>query len=233
MTRSLFDYRLLATDYDGTLAGDGRVAGPVLDGLRRLRAAGRHVVLVTGRELVELTTVCPHLDLFDRVVAENGAVLFRPATAETVTLAAPPDARLLDWLRSDGVEPLVVGRVIVATRTPHDRTVAAAIDRFGLPLRITYNKGAVMVLPTGVDKASGLRHALAELRVSAADAIGIGDAENDEPFLDVCGLSAAVANAVDSFKHRAHLVTAAPAGEGVLEVIHAMLAAPSTTSPSV
>ena len=223
MSRSSLDYQVLATDYDGTLTDNGAVAPAVLDGLRRLKETGRTVVLVTGRELGELLEICPDIDLFDRVVAENGGVLYRPATADVVALADSPDMRFVDRLRRERIEPLCVGRVIVATRVPHDREVVAAIDELGLALDVSYNKGAVMVLPSGINKASGLRRALEDLDVPAAATIGIGDAENDEPFVGVCGWSVAVANAVPSFRERADMVTRASAGEGVLELIQAMI----------
>jgi HAD superfamily hydrolase (TIGR01484 family) len=73
-------YRALATDYDGTLAHHGRVDGPTVEALGRLRASGRRLILVTGRELDELLGVFPHVELFDQVVAENGGLLYCPAT---------------------------------------------------------------------------------------------------------------------------------------------------------
>jgi HAD superfamily hydrolase (TIGR01484 family) len=224
MTSHPLRYHVLATDYDGTLADDGSVAPDVLDGLRRFKASGRRLVLVTGRELDDLAGVFPDLDVFDRIVAENGGVLYRPATGDTLTLGAPPHDAFVERLRDDGVTPLSVGRVIVATRTPYDTLVARAIENLGLDLDITYNKGAVMVLPSGIDKASGLRQALDDLQVSGAATVGIGDAENDEALLNVCRHCVAVANAVPTWRARAHAVTAAPAGEGVLELIDALLA---------
>lgn len=223
MSEPASDFQILATDYDGTLTDNGHVAPAVLDGLRRFKASGRRLVLVTGRELGELLDLLPEIGIFDRVVAENGGVLFKPDTEDVVALADPPDVRFVDRLRHQRITPLRVGRVIVATRTPHDREVSLAIRELGLSLDIAYNKGAVMVLPAGVNKASGLRHALDDLDVSPLRAIGVGDAENDEPFLGVCGCSVAVANAVDSFKSRADLITTAPAGEGVLELIETLL----------
>jgi len=78
-------YVALACDYDGTLASDGRVAEPTLEALRRLRASGRKLVLVTGRELEELISVFPDLDLFEWVVAANGALLYEPSTRTETT----------------------------------------------------------------------------------------------------------------------------------------------------
>ncbi len=85
-------YLVLATDYDGTLATDGRVSDDIWDAVRRLRASGRKVFLVTGRELDDLKTVCSHLELFDTIVAENGGLLYYPGRREEKILApAPPE----------------------------------------------------------------------------------------------------------------------------------------------
>ena len=73
-------YLALATDYDGTLAIDGVARDQTLAALLRLRRSGRRAILVTGRQLDDLQRVCPRLELFDRVVAENGALLYRPQT---------------------------------------------------------------------------------------------------------------------------------------------------------
>ena len=50
-----------------------------------------------------------------------------------------------------------------------------AIRELGLELQIIFNKGAVMVLPAGVSKASGLEAALALLKLSPHNLVGIGD----------------------------------------------------------
>ena len=83
-------YHALACDYDGTLAHDGRVEAPTLAALQRLRATGRKLILVTGRELDELLAIFPETNLFDSVVAENGAVLYRPPSREVKLLASAP-----------------------------------------------------------------------------------------------------------------------------------------------
>src|SRR5512140_139672 len=80
----------LATDYDETLADDGRVAPPTLAALRALAATGRRLLLVTGRELADLRRVFPEAgELFDAVVAENGAVLWLPKAREERLLGEP------------------------------------------------------------------------------------------------------------------------------------------------
>src|SRR5688500_11038730 len=124
-------YQALATDFDGTIAHDGMVDGPTLDALDRLRAAGRKLILVTGRALIELLAVCPYCGRFDRIVAENGAILYRPATGEQRLIAPEPPPAFVDELRRRGV-PISVGRSIVATVEPHEHQVLAAIRDLGI-----------------------------------------------------------------------------------------------------
>lgn len=214
----------LATDYDGTLAEQGRVDGPTIAGLERFRASGRVLILVTGRELAELLAVFPRIDLFDRVVAENGAHLYRPADRSERLLADRPPDSFVETLKARGVAPISVGRVVVATWVPHDATASAVIRESGLDLDVILNKRAVMILPTGVNKATGLNHALGELGINDRDVAGVGDAENDQAFLAACGLSAAVSNALPTLKERADFVTNAGHGAGVVELIDAILA---------
>src|SRR5262249_43303622 len=138
-------------------------------------------------------------------------------------LTAPPPAMFVKALSERGVEPLFCGRIIVATREPHAPVVLQTIRDLGLDLEVTFNKGAVMVLPSGVNKASGLAAALAELGISPDAAVGVGDAENDHALLAACGLGVAVANAVPALKEHADLVTRGPRGAGVVELIDQML----------
>ena len=217
-------YLALATDYDGTIADDGVVDKSTLAALERLRGGARRLILVTGRDLADLQRVMPRLDLFDLVVAENGALLYDPANHEELALGDAPPPAFVERLRDLGVMPLWLGRVIVATCEANEGKVRTAIHDLGLSLEITSNKGAVMVLPAGVSKASGLRGALARLGLSPPDCIGVGDAENDLAFLDVCGLPVAVANALPSVKQRAAFVTTGMRGAGVAELIDQLLA---------
>jgi hydroxymethylpyrimidine pyrophosphatase-like HAD family hydrolase len=144
-------YVALATDYDGTVAHDGVVDEPTLVALERLRGANRRLILVTGRELPDLQRVMPRLDLSDLVVAENGALLYRPETREEPPLAEPPPPRFAERLRELGVDPLSVGRVIVASWEPNEGRALQAIRELGLEQQIIFNKGAVMVLPPGIN----------------------------------------------------------------------------------
>jgi hydroxymethylpyrimidine pyrophosphatase-like HAD family hydrolase len=215
-------YLALATDYDGTIAHDGIVDDATLDALRRVRESGRKLIMVSGRELEDLLATFTHIDLFDRAVLENGALLYHPATKESRQIAPPPPPQLVDTLTARGV-PLSVGRSILATVVPHEHAVLAAIRELGVEWHVIFNKGSVMALPSGVNKATGLQPALDELGLPAERVVGVGDAENDHAFLRLCGLSVAVANALPAVKDTADVVTAGARGAGVAELIDRLL----------
>ena len=185
----------LATDYDGTLAHDGRVNNSTVAGLNRLLASGRRLILVTGRELHELAATFDQLDLFEQVVAENGALLYTPSTKSQRILAPSPSEEFVRALLNKHV-PLSAGRAIVATWKPYETVVLETIRDLGLDSQVIFNKDAVMVLPAGINKATGLQAALAELGLSPRNVVGVGDAENDQAFLRICGCAVAVANAL-------------------------------------
>jgi HAD superfamily hydrolase (TIGR01484 family) len=216
-------YLILATDYDGTLATDGKVSEATLEALKRLQKSGRKLILVTGRELDDLCQVFPEINLFDYVVAENGAVLYFPSTYEELLLGTLPPESFVQTLRSRNVNPLSVGKVIIATWEPHQTEILNVIRELGLDLQVIFNKGAVMVLPAGVNKASGLSDALSRMSLSVHNTVAIGDAENDLAFLKICEYSVAVANALPSVKSEVDCVTKGSRGDGVIELIDQLL----------
>ena len=220
---SLLNCCALACDYDGTLASDGIVSQTTIAALRRLKAASWRLLLVTGRELGELCQLFPQADMFERIIAENGALLYRPLTLDCRLLAEKPPEHFVEALRTRGVQPIRAGKVIVATREPQEAKVLEVIRELGLELQIIFNKGAVMILPTGVNKASGLAAALEELQLGASQVAAIGDAENDHALLHLCGFPAAVANAVPTLKEEAVWVSQSPNGRGVVELIEEIL----------
>lgn len=216
-------YLALATDYDGTLASDGRASEKSVAALRSVRASERKLLLVTGRHLPDLKSVFPHLELFDRVVAENGALLYRPESREELLLCEPPNPHFTELLEKRKI-PISIGRGVVATSEPHQDAVLSAIHDLGLDLQVIFNKGAVMVLPSGVNKATGMKIALDELGIAPERVVGVGDAENDHAFLAACGFGVAVANALPSLKERADFVTTGANGRGTVELIEELLA---------
>ena len=218
------DVLALASDYDETLACQGRVDPPTWNALVQFKASGRKLILVTGRELDDLLKVCGNLDVFDAVVVENGAVLYLPSNRRSINLAGSPPVGFVEILRQRGVHPLSVGRSIVATVRSQYEPLAQAIRELGLDMQVVFNRASLMALPSGVNKRTGLQAALQQLRVAADRVVGIGDAENDEAFLSMCGLYAAVANALPPLKQAADIITRHECGAGVVEIIEKIMA---------
>ncbi len=215
--------RALAVDYDGTLAWHGEVDELTLEALVRAKNAGLKLMMVTGREVHELVHVFPGHVVFDLIVGENGALLYEPKQKSVELLAPKPPERFFAMLQARGVKPISQGRVVVATWEPHQHTVLRTIHDLGLELDIIFNKGAVMVLPSGVNKATGLVAAAKRLRLEPSQVAGAGDAENDHSFAQACGYFAAVANAIPSLKERADWVTPSDHGAGVAELIERIM----------
>jgi hydroxymethylpyrimidine pyrophosphatase-like HAD family hydrolase len=216
-------YAALATDYDDTLACEGRVDASTIAALERARAAGLRLLMVTGRVLPDLFATFPQYPLFHHIVGENGAVSYEPSTGAQRRLAEAPPAVLLDALARANV-PVFVGESIVATYEAYHDAVREAIRDLDLDWHVIFNKGSVMALPANVTKATGLAHALEALGLTSAEIVGIGDAENDEAFLQACGVGVAVSNALPSLKDLADFVTAGARGAGVTELIDRLIA---------
>jgi len=211
-------YHVFATDYDGTIATHSKVSAETIAMLQKLKATHRVLVLVTGRELNDLEKVFPEYKVFDYIVAENGALIHYTANGKEELLGQKPPQSFVEVLHRKGVAPLSVGKVIVATWEPHEKAVLEAIKESGLEHQVIFNKGAVMILPPGVNKATGLQALLKMLCLSIHNTVAVGDAENDSAMLQVAEYAVAVNNALPSLKTIADYTTGAPNGEGVQEL---------------
>jgi hydroxymethylpyrimidine pyrophosphatase-like HAD family hydrolase len=210
---------VLACDYDGTIADGGQLTPDTVAMLARVRESGRKLFLVTGRMLDDLRSVCPDVDrIFDLVVAENGGLLYLPEQREVRRLGDEPEPRLLEALRRRSVR-FDVGAAILATDAVYAEPALAAIRETGVERSLVFNKGALMLLPGGVTKGTGLAAALDLCSLSAHNLAGIGDAENDHAFLSMCECAVAVADAIPALRERADVVMSAPGHLGAIEFI--------------
>ncbi len=214
-------FRAVATDLDGTLAYHDEVDPEVIEALREIRTRGIRTVLVTGRILAELRQVFPTLeDEFDLVVAENGGVLSGPTGVRP--LSSPVDPDLAQALTRRDV-PIRVGRVLLACGAGCEEAVAEEVRRSGYELQLVRNRGALMVLPPGVNKGTGVMEALGDLGISRHSTVALGDAENDHSLLAACELAVAVADAVFPLQQHADVVLEKAGAEGVTEFLRGSL----------
>jgi hydroxymethylpyrimidine pyrophosphatase-like HAD family hydrolase len=217
-------YLALALDYDGTAATDGRLSETAALAIERVRTSGRRVILVTARRIAELRRICSNMASFDLVAAENGAVLYDPHTREEIALATALPPGFVARLQARGVAPIETGTVLVATHATNCGVVLEVIRELGLEVQLIFNRDAVMALPPGINKATGLEAAVRRLGMSRHEVVGIGDAENDHSLLQYCECGVAVANAVASLQQAAAFVTRSNSGAGVAELADELIA---------
>jgi hydroxymethylpyrimidine pyrophosphatase-like HAD family hydrolase/CheY-like chemotaxis protein len=210
--------KVLDFDLDGTLSDSGEVDREAWEMLRMAKIAGLSIVLVTGRPLDSFAAEGPYAEVCEAIVVEDGAVVYFPRR-DLVTL---PFGRLAPAVlqRLEALDvPLERGRANVATRVPHDEAVLEALREVGGGAVVEYNRGAVMVLPPGAAKGTGLRHALHELGYSARNVVACGDAENDRSLFQMVELGAAVANALPDTRALADVVVPEAHGAGARSLI--------------
>lgn len=183
-------FRVLALDFDGTIAEHGRLSGAVRDALAAVRERGIAIVLATGRILEDLRDAAGDLSFADAVVAENGAVVALHGTPPRL-LCREASPAFMRALERSGIA-FRSGRCVVEADADDAVRLLPVIRSLELPLVLTFNRGRVMALPPGVCKSAGLREALRVFRLSPRNAFAIGDAENDHDLLDACEYGAAV-----------------------------------------
>jgi hydroxymethylpyrimidine pyrophosphatase-like HAD family hydrolase len=214
-------FSVLALDYDGTIAREGKLDPNVRSAIEQARARGIVVILVTGRILSDLRRVTGDLDTFDAVVAENGAVLSFPGGWTRVLGGSPPPA-FLDELCRQKVR-FDMGECVVETDATAAARLLAAVQTLECPLVLAFNRSRVMLLPQGISKATGLREALGTLRLSLHNCIGIGDAENDYQLLNACEIGVAVGWGSKSLREVADEVLPGKGPEAVADYIRKVI----------
>ena len=223
--RSRTERRAIAFDYDGTIAERGRVAESTKAALRSLHEGGFQLILVSGRRLESLRSLCDGLDLFDAVVAENGAVSFCPQSGVEHLIAPPVNRAFLAELKEKLPKAaLFVGQSMVATEAENVDLIRAIIDRGGYDLDVVGCGGRVMILASGVSKGSGLAHAVARLGLRRDQVVAVGDEENDIALFEGCGLAVAVRNATPKLKAEADLVLPGECGQSIWHLADMLLA---------
>jgi hydroxymethylpyrimidine pyrophosphatase-like HAD family hydrolase len=214
--------RAIACDFDGTGATNGHPAPEVYAALAAAREQGIVTLLVTGRVLEDVQRACEELSPFDAVVAENGAVIHLCGIGRTIQIGDPPPEHFLGELRAHAV-PFHTGAVIVGTWEQHAYKLLELIRRFGLDGQLVFNRAALMVLPSGINKAVGIRRALNELRRSERNLIAFGDAENDIPMLTGAEIGVAARGSVPAVLALADDRVSQPGGAGVASYIRTIL----------
>ena len=156
----------------------------------------------------------------DALVAENGAVISYNGLVRK--LSEENGKRIADELEDRRV-PIIRGDVISYVEKGNLERARVALEGMGNYARLVRNVDSGMVLPAGVDKDTGLRVAL-ELMGKRMDRTAVvGDGENDLSLFRLEALKVALGNSVLQIRERADVVYEKPGGEGVVEMIEAIL----------
>jgi hypothetical protein len=211
-------FRALACDFDGTLASEDRIGAEARAALGQARTAGLRLILVTGRTFFELTRVCDCLDLFEAVVAENGGVLYYPAESMIRDQGPPPPGRLLAELDRRGVY-YQAGRVIVGTARSDEEAVREALAATDVTREIVYNRGALMLLPTGMSKGTGIQQAARLLGLSTTMSWLSAMRRTIFPSSTACGWSGCPASGASEVRSRADWIFPGENGQSIAAAI--------------
>ncbi len=220
----------LAVDIDGTLTrpGDHDATTPagvdprVFDPLREWPAP---VVVATGKAFPYPVALCHFTGIEERVVAENGGVVY---AGDRVEFAGDPEAAraVLRAFEEQGGET-GWGDADTVNRW-RETEVAVSMDADEELLRVVADEHGMTVVDTGyayhvvspdVDKGQGLRRAADLIGRDPGTFVAVGDSENDVPTFRVARRSYAVGDAADVAREAADEVVEGHAADGFLEVL--------------
>jgi phosphoglycolate phosphatase (TIGR01487 family) len=209
---------LVVSDYDRTLAHekDGFFVSEEVK--RRIQSfvERNYFAIVSGREKRLIDIFAKGLKPTAWVL-ENGTLIF---VGDEEILNVPRSwfqirEEVTSRLEKMGIN-FSVGRVIVYVNN------RGFTDQELSQLReicdVEYNRGDAMILPKGINKASGIAK-LKEILKFNGKTIGVGDGENDLKMMEVVDVKVAVGNAVPMIKEVADLVLKHEDGEGILELL--------------
>jgi hydroxymethylpyrimidine pyrophosphatase-like HAD family hydrolase len=213
--------RILAFDFDGTIAEEGQVPMEIIEVFRQAHFQTHVLFLVTGRlfRQADIEGILPYLT---GIVWENGAVLEHlPTERVSLPFGTLPEL-LVKGLEQTGIE-MLTGMAIAATWAQHESLVKQVSDQHNYCPTLDWNKLALMILPTGANKGSGLKRLLEQCDFSSETLMAFGDGENDHSLLAIAETAVAVQDAVPSLQEMAHVVSKNPGPSGVVEILQDLL----------
>lgn len=216
--------KAIVADYDRTTTNpDLTPSQKVFDFIRRAKERLKLLfILASGRPLSFFMNYNEIIDVCDAIVAENGAVIFLPKRNEKEVFGLEVSSLVKELIRRLNV-PADFFEVIVSIPRVYENIVASALKESSLPVTIEYNVDSMMVLPKGVSKLDGVLKALEILRGDGGGFMAFGDGENDVVVMREASIAIAVANALPQVKEIAHYVTSKPYGDGVAELLEAIM----------
>lgn len=119
-----------------------------------------------GRELPPLKRVFPGLGVSDKLVAENEALIYTSFNEQERMIATPPDAKFVAKLKERGCGAAFGGSVNRCDLGAASDHRTQSHQEIGIGLEIIFNKGAVMILPSGQQSTGMAAAGLQDLSLS-------------------------------------------------------------------
>lgn len=189
----------LFLDIDGTVTReDGGLSVEVIDVVRSWSAP---IIFATGKAFPYPIALCHYLALPERVVAETGGIICvdgtveRAADRDRIHAFSEAAAAAIDfgWGPGDTVNRWRETEVAIEHDATTRNVLTELATEFGL--EVVDSGYAFHVKDPSVSKGASLERACELLGIDPADAVAIGDSENDRSMFEVAGRSIALANA--------------------------------------
>lgn len=219
------NFKAFVLDIDGTICDyDGLLNLQAAHSIRWLRKRGYEVLLASGRGPWDAYYLGVFLGCTKVTVCENGGVLMTSPTELKIYSDKSASLEAYDILcrnfKDVQVKPVSARLTeVVLLRTFPKEDGQKILDQTDLSINILDSKFAYHLTRKGITKARALRDALKIIEVDPKETVVIGDSETDVSMFELCGLSAAVANASDSVKSKATYRCKEEIGDGVVEAI--------------
>ncbi len=218
------ELRAFVFDIDGTICDfNGILSLEAAHSIRWLRRLGYEVLLASGRGPWDTYYLGVFLGCSRVAVCENGGLLMTSPTDmklygdKTLPLEAYEVLSTHFDVRVKPVSARLTEVVLLRTFDPIEGQVI--LNKMHIPVTINDSKFALHLTKTGISKAFGLSEALKFLGIEPSQAAVIGDSETDVPMFDICGYSAAVANAPHEVKSKANYACKEEIGAGTAEAV--------------
>ncbi|MGI0091117.1 MAG: phosphoglycolate phosphatase [Nitrososphaerales archaeon] len=212
-------------DIDGTICDyEGVLNLEAAHSIRWLRRTGYEVFLASGRGPWDTFYLGVFLACSKVAVCENGGILMTSPTDMKIYSDKSKSLEAYDVLcknfpdvRVKPVSARLTEVVLLRTFNPADGQ--RVIDQSNIPVSINDSKFALHLTKRGVNKSLALSEALKYLNLDPKQVAVVGDSETDVPMFDLCGYSAAVANASEAVKSKASYACKGEVGDGTVEAI--------------
>ncbi len=220
----------------------------VVDALRQAQKMV-HVSLVSGRCLDWLTEIFQILDLTDPCIINGGSQIIDPKTKKILwerPIYKESVRKILALIKQDQIPFIVSDNGIEYENTYESEflnTLAIKLSYFDSKEKsdqclktlsripdisahktFSWDKDRNYKMDIYITHKEATKHYAAEelariLEIDTSEMIGVGDARNDAPLLDVCGLKVAMGNADDKLKRITHYIAPSVDEDGVAHVV--------------